>query len=119
MKGNLFGHIVSNSGIIIYPERITVILNLPTPASKKEVQAFMGIINFVRRFVPDFAVMVGPIHNILKQDHSFYWANDVENAFLMIKKSIISAPVLEKPYFEKHFFIYTNATEEAIFVILL
>jgi uncharacterized membrane protein YhaH (DUF805 family) len=70
-KGKLLGHIVSDLEIIIYPERITMILNLPSPTSKKEVQAFMGIINFVCRFVPNFVVMVKPIHNLLKQDHFF------------------------------------------------
>jgi hypothetical protein len=79
----------------------------------------MGIINFVCRFVPDFVVMVKPIHNILKHDHSFSWTDDVENAFLRIKKAISSAPVMEKLDFEKDFIIYTNATEEAIFAILL
>jgi hypothetical protein len=49
-KGKLLGHIISNSGISIDPERITAILNLPSPTSKKEVQDFMGIINFVRSF---------------------------------------------------------------------
>jgi hypothetical protein len=79
----------------------------------------MGIINFVRRFVPDFVVMVKPIHNLLKQDHSFSWTDDVENSFLRIKKAISSAPVLAKLDFEKYFIIYTNATEEAISTILL
>jgi hypothetical protein len=77
-KGKLLGHIVSDSGIRIDPERIVSILNLHAPTSKKEVQAFMGIINCVRRFVPDFFVMVKPIHNILKQYRYFSWTNDVE-----------------------------------------
>jgi hypothetical protein len=118
-KGKLLGHIVSDSGISIDLERITVILNLPTPTSKKEVQDFMGIINFVRRFVPNFAVMVKPIHNLLKQDRSFSWTDGVENDFLRIKKAISSTPVLAKTDFEKDFIIYTNATEEAISAILL
>jgi hypothetical protein len=79
----------------------------------------MGVINFVRRFVPDFAVMVKPIHNLLKQDHSFSWTDDVENDFEGIKKAISSAPVLAKPDFEKEFTIYTNATEEAVSVVLM
>jgi hypothetical protein len=79
----------------------------------------MGIINFVRRFVLDFAVMVKPIHNLLKQDHSFSWMDDVVNAFIGIKKEICSVPVLAKPNFEKEFMIYTNATEEAISAILM
>jgi hypothetical protein len=79
-KGKLLGHIVSDSRINIDPERIASILNLPAPTSKKEVQAFMGVINFVHRFVPDFAVMVKLIHNLVKKDCSFSWIDDVENA---------------------------------------
>jgi hypothetical protein len=118
-KGKLLGHIVFDLGISIDLERIVAILNLPAPTSKKEVQAFMGVINFVCRFVPDFVVMVKPIHNLLKQDRSFFWTDDVENAFVGIKKVISSAPVLAKPDFEKEFMIYTNATKEGIFVILM
>jgi hypothetical protein len=79
----------------------------------------MGIINFVHRFVPDFVFMVKPIHNLLKKYHSFSWIDEVENAFLRIKKAISSALVLVKPNFDKYFIIYTNATEETIFSILL
>ena len=61
----------------------------------------MGVINFVRRFVPNFVVMVKPIHNLLKQYYSFYWTDDVENDFVGIKKAISSTPVLAKPDFEK------------------
>jgi hypothetical protein len=37
----------------------------------------MGFINFVHRFVPDFVLMVEPIHNLLKQDRPFSWTDDV------------------------------------------
>jgi hypothetical protein len=79
----------------------------------------MGVINFFRRFVPDFFVMVKPIHNLLKQDRSFSWTNDVENDFVGIKKAISSSSVLVKPDFEKEFMIYTNAKEEAVSCILM
>jgi hypothetical protein len=92
---------------------------MPAPISKKEVQAFMGVINFVRRFVPYFSVMVKPIHNLLKKDHYFSWTNDVENSFVGIKKAISSTPVLAKQDFEKEFTIYTNSTEEAVFGVLM
>jgi hypothetical protein len=79
----------------------------------------MGVINFVRRFVLDFAVMVKPIHNIIKKDRSFSWTGDVENVFVGINKEISSTLVLVKLHFEKEFMIYTNSIEEAIFAILL
>jgi hypothetical protein len=63
--------------------------------------------------------MVKPIHNLLKKDRSFSWTDDVQNAFVGIKKEINFAPVLVKPYFEKEFMIYTNATEEVVSAILM
>jgi hypothetical protein len=87
-QGKLLGHIVSNYGINIDPERVTAILNLPAPTSKKEIQSFMGRINFVRRFVPNFVVMVKPIHNMLKHDQYFSWMEDVEKDFVGVKKAI-------------------------------
>jgi hypothetical protein len=117
-EGKILDHIVSYLGINIDPVRISAILNLPSPTSKKEVQSFMGIINFVRIFVPDFVVIVKPIHNILKKDPYFSWKDDVGNSFLKINKVISSAPVLEKLNFEKDF-IYTNATEQKKISILL
>jgi hypothetical protein len=80
-------------------------LNLPALTSKKEVQAFMGINNFVCRFVPDFALMVKPIHDLLKKDRSFSWTDDVEKYFIRIKKEISYAPILAKPNFEKDFIV--------------
>jgi hypothetical protein len=79
----------------------------------------MGVINFVRRFVPDFVAMVKPIHNLLKQDRSFSWTDDVKNDFVGIKKVISSTSVLAKPDFEKEFMIYINSTKEAVFAILV
>jgi hypothetical protein len=109
-QGKLLGHIVSNRGISTEPERVVAITNLPTPTSKQGVQVFMGTINFVRRFVPNFVVMVKPIHNLLKQDRTFSWTDELETNFIRIKKAISSAPVLAKADFNKDFIIYTNAT---------
>ena len=60
-EGKLLGHIVSKKGSSIDPERIKGIEQIPLPHNKKGMQAFMGTINFVRRFVPDFAQIVKPL----------------------------------------------------------
>jgi hypothetical protein len=65
-QGKLLDHIVSYSIINIDPERVTTILNIQALTSKKEIQSFMGKINFVRIFVPDFAVIVKHVHNMMK-----------------------------------------------------
>ena len=60
-KGKLLGHVVSKKGISIDPERIKGIEQIPLPHNKKGMQSFMGTINFVRRFVPDFTQIVKPL----------------------------------------------------------
>ena len=79
----------------------------------------MGKFNFIRRFVPDFAKIGKPIHNMLKSDRTFWWDSTFESDFQQIKNSISSSPTLETPNILKVFIIYTNATEQAISVILL
>ena len=76
-KGKLMGHVVPNKGISIYPERIKAIEKIPLPHNKKGMQSFMGTINFVRRFVPDFAQIVKPLQQMVKQSVQFKWT-DVE-----------------------------------------
>jgi hypothetical protein len=71
-QGKLLGFIVSNEGMIIYPERTQVISKLPPPSSKKSMQSFLGQINFVRRFVPSFSEMVRPLQNLIKKDVKYH-----------------------------------------------
>ena len=71
-EGKLLGHIVSKKGISIYPERIRAIEQIPFPHNKKGMQSFVGTINFVQRFVPDFAQTVKP-QQMVKQNAQFKW----------------------------------------------
>jgi hypothetical protein len=66
-QGKILIHIVSYLRISIDHERVIAIQSLQSPSSKKEIQSFMGKINFVRKFIHDFAKMGKPIHNMLKQ----------------------------------------------------
>lgn len=54
-QGKLLGFIVSKDGIYIDPDRINEISEIPFPHNKKSMQSFLGQINFVKRFVPDFS----------------------------------------------------------------
>ena len=53
-EGKLLGHIVSAEGVKIDPVRVEAIQKLSIPRSKRDIQSFLGKINFVRRFIPNF-----------------------------------------------------------------
>eukprot|EP00253_Pinus_taeda_P036509 PITA_36509 len=66
-EGKLLGHVVSAAGVQIDPERVKAIQALALPRSKKDIQSFLGKINFVRRFIPNFAELVKHITSMLKK----------------------------------------------------
>ena len=100
-------------------ERVKAIKKLSPPKSKKDIQAFMGKINFIRRFILDFMNIVRPIHHMLKFYQSFCWNTTAKTTFKQIKDSISLYPTLETPNFTKYFIIHTSATKEVISAILL
>ena len=74
-KGKLLGHIVSAEGIKIDPERVKAILKISIPRNKKEIQSFIGKINFLRWFIPNFAEIIKHITQMLKKDREVKWSN--------------------------------------------
>eukprot|EP00253_Pinus_taeda_P021734 PITA_21734 len=67
-EGKLLGHIISKEGIRINPDRIQAILQVPHPRNIKELQAFLGKINFLRRFIPNLVELIRLLNNMLKKD---------------------------------------------------
>ena len=53
-EGKILGHLVSADGIRIDPKRVKSILKISLPRSKKDVRSFIGKINFLRWFIPNF-----------------------------------------------------------------
>ena len=64
-KGKHMGFIFSKDGTIIDPERVETIEKIVLPDSKKAMQSFLGKINFVRRFIPNFAQIVRPLQDLV------------------------------------------------------
>jgi len=118
IEGKLLGHIVSKKEISIDPERIKAIEQIPLPHNEKGMQSFMGTINFVRRFVPDFAQIVKPLQQMVKQSVQFKWTDVEKNAFSKIKTSIAHARSLKSPNFEKDFILYTFASDDSLAAVL-
>eukprot|EP00253_Pinus_taeda_P006823 PITA_06823 len=118
-SGKLLGHIISEEGIRIDPNRVSAIQRLDLPRSKKEVQSFLGKVNFVRRFIPNFAEVVKHITKMLKKGADFKWTAEAKKSFEEIKKALTPAPVLISPDFTKEFLIFTFASEDTIVGVLL
>ena len=85
-EGKLSGHIISKDGIKIDPNRVDAIQKIEIPRTKKEIQSFIGRVNFLRRFISNFAEIMKHITNMLRKDNEIKSTLESRNAFSDIKK---------------------------------
>lgn len=118
-EGKLLGHIVSANGVKIDPKRVEAIQKLSLPRSKKDIQSFIGTINFIRRFIANFAELTKHITCMLKKNSEVKWTDQAKNYFHSIKEAIMTAPILISPDFDKEFYIFSFASKDTIAAVLL
>ena len=118
-EGKLLGHIVSADGVKIDPKRVEAIKNLSLPRSKKDIQYFLGTINFIRRFIVNFAELTKHITAMLRKDSEVKWTEEAKHSFNAIKEAITTAPILIIPDFSKVFYIFSFASSDTIAAVLL
>ena len=80
-EGTLLGFIISPEGITIDPRRVGAIKAVVLPHNKKAMQSFLGKINFVKRFISDFAEIVKPLQEMIKKGSNFKWTKERKEEF--------------------------------------
>jgi hypothetical protein len=115
----LLGHIVSAEGVRIDPSRLEAIQSLSFPRSKKEIQSFLGKINFLRRFISNFVELVKHITTILRKGSEVKWTTESRNSFDQIKRDLNEAPLLINLDYSKKFLIFSFASSDILAVVLL
>ena len=96
-EGIVLGHLVSKSGIKVDRAKIEVIANLPPPKCVKDIRSFLGHAGFYRRFIKDFSKISKPLCKLLAKDATFEFNDACLEAFDILKKALISAPILQPP----------------------
>jgi hypothetical protein len=83
------------------------------------VQAFLGKINFLRRFVSNFAKLVKHITTMLRKGNEVKWTAEPRESFVQIKRVLTEAPMLISPDYSKDFFIFSFASCDTVATVLL
>ena len=105
---NYLGHVITRDGIQPDPEKIKVVQEYPVPRTVKDVRAFMGLTNYYRKFVKDFAHIASPLHDLTKKGAAFLWTEECQTAFETLKQALTEAPILTYPDFTQPFQLATE-----------
>ena len=95
------GVVIGPEGIKMEKEKVKGVLEWPTPKCVKDVQKFLGLANYYRRFIEGFVTVARPLHDLVKKDKKWDWAEKEEKAFRELKEKFTKEPVLAAPDIDK------------------
>ena len=113
-----FGQVFSKEGTRPDPRRVADLINAPKPNNAHEVQSFLGMANYSRVYIPDFATLTAPLRELTKKDVRYEWTQIHQNAFEKLKNTLATAPCMS--YFDKRkqTFVTVDASPVGISAIL-
>jgi hypothetical protein len=112
-------HVISGEGIAVDPTKVESVTKWMAPTSVGEIQSFLGLAGYYRRFIENFSKIAKPMTELLKKDTKFKWTNDCEASFQELKKRLVIAPVLILPNIRKDFQVYCDASRQGLGGVLM
>jgi hypothetical protein len=113
-KIHYLGHILSEEGVAVDPDRIRSIMEWPTPKDISDIRSFMVLAGYYRRFIKGFSKIGYPITALQKKGAKFTWTKKCEEIFQTLKHLLTHAPVLKITDSEADFLMCTDAWKEGI-----
>ena len=109
------GYKVNKNGITPLQDRVVDIKNTPPPTTVKELQSFLGMVNYYRRFLPSAAHHLTPLFDALKgKPKKIEWTTTCQQGFDAIKAALVSATLLHHPKPNAPLALTTDASNFAI-----
>ena len=88
------GHVLGNGRIKPQSAKLKAIVEYPQPTNITELQRFLGLANYHRRFINQFAYIAAPLYRLLKKTVPYVWSDEQNTAFCALKEALSSEPVL-------------------------
>lgn len=112
------GHVVGKDGVRANPSLVQDVEKWPVPQNLKELQAFLGLTNYYRRFVQGYADIARSLHNLTRKGVTYHWKAEQEVAFGALKKALTTTPILAYPLAEGRMILDTDASNFSIGAVL-
>jgi hypothetical protein len=80
-KVPFLSHVLFEDGISVDPTKVQEVLDWKAPTTVTEVQSFLDLVGYYRRFIPDFSKIIKPMTRLLQKDEKFVWTPKYEEAF--------------------------------------
>ena len=114
-----FGHLLTKDGMKPDPKKVKDIREWPAPKDIKELQSFLGAVNYLARFICHLSALCAPPQDLLKKENKFIWVQNHQLCFDNINEAICKDITLKFYDLNLPIFIETDASQNGIGVVLL
>ena len=112
------GHLITDQGVKPDPAKLQAIETIQPPKNVKDLRAFLGLTGYYRRFIKDYAAIAKPLTNLTGSKVSWNWTIECQEAFVTLKRKLLTDPILAFPNFNRPFILHTDASDFAIGAVL-
>ncbi|CAF1502254.1 unnamed protein product [Adineta steineri] len=116
------GHIVTQDGIKPDPTLTKAVSDFPQPKTIKDVQSFLGLSGYYRRFIKNYSKIAEPLVKQLRQlkerNYHLNWTKECTAAFETLKEKLTNAPIMSTPNFNQSFILELDACEYGLGAVL-
>jgi hypothetical protein len=113
------GHVILKGGISVDPSKVQDVLSWNARTSASDIQSFLGLVVYYRRFIEGFSKISKPMNEFLEKDKKFKWTSACEASFQELKKRLMTALILVMPDMEKPFSIYCDVSRQGLGCVLM
>jgi hypothetical protein len=96
-KLEILGHILTSDGLHVDPKKRKTILEFPTPTRKKDLRGFLGVVNYLQRFLPGLASDASALSELQGEYSKWIWTDTHDKAFKRLKE-LVNSPQILRPW---------------------
>nr|KYP34967.1 Transposon Ty3-I Gag-Pol polyprotein [Cajanus cajan] len=108
------GHVISAEGIAVDPAKVESVLQWERPRTVMDIQSFVGLAGYCRRFIEGFSKIVAPLTQMTRKEQPFIWTDACEQSFVELKRRLTTSPVLVLPESGEPFDVYCDASHQGL-----
>jgi len=112
-KVNFLGVVMGQRRIEMKEDKVVGVLNWPIPKTVRDIRKFLGLANYYRQCVKDFAKIAQPLNNLTRKEKKWKWISEQQDAFKQLKKIFTSQPLLVVPDLERELRVEVDASNFA------